>query len=270
MSLTWRPEEDFVPVPPGTAGLVRAVLRGVPLVLLLAGGLTLKMLLRLVERPIFGPRRPVTPWITVGVCRGALRILGLRVQVDGEPMRRAGAWLANHSSWLDILVLNGQAPLVFVSKAEVARWPVIGWLARATGTMFVRREARGEVAQQAEALAERLRAGQTLALFPEGTSSDNQRVLPFKPALLAGLLAPGLPEGLAVQPVTLAYEAPPGEDRRFYGWFGGAAFGPHALAVLAAKPQGRVRVTFHEAIPVAGRDRKSLAVEAEAAVRSAF
>ncbi len=270
MSLTWRPEEDFVPAPPGSAGLARAVVRGVPLLLIFMTGLLLKLLVRIVEGPVFGPRRPVTPWITVGVCRGALRLLGLPVQVEGEPIRGPGAMLANHSSWLDVLVLNAQVPVVFVAKSEVAGWPGIGWLARATGTLFVRREARGEVAQQALALAERLRAGQTLALFPEGTSTDNQRVLPFKPALLAGLLAPGLPEGLAAQPVTLAYEAPEGEDRRFYGWFGGADFGPHALAVLAARRQGRLRVTFHAPIPVAGRDRKSLAAQAEAVVRSAL
>jgi 1-acyl-sn-glycerol-3-phosphate acyltransferase len=178
--------------------------------------------------------------------------------------------LANHSSWLDVLVLNAQAPVVFVAKSEVAGWPGIGWLARATGTLFVRREARGEVAAQARALAGRIEAGQVPVLFPEGTSTDGRRVLPFKPALLAGLLAPGLPERLAVQPVTLSYEAPPGEDPRFYGWFGGADFGPHALAVLAARRQGSVRVTFHPPIPVEGRDRKSLAAEAEARVRAAL
>jgi 1-acyl-sn-glycerol-3-phosphate acyltransferase len=160
--------------------------------------------------------------------------------------------------------------VVFVAKSEVAGWPGIGWLARATGTLFVRREARGEVAAQARALAGRIEAGQVPVLFPEGTSTDGRRVLPFKPALLAGLLAPGLPERLAVQPVTLAYEAPTGEDPRFYGWFGGADFGPHALAVLAARRQGSVRVTFHLPIPVEGRDRKSLAAEAEARVRAAL
>lgn len=270
MSLTWRPEEDLVPTQPGSAGLLRAVLRGVPIVLLLSAGLLLKLALRGLERPIFGARRPMTPWVTVAVCRGALRLLGLPLRIDGAPMRGAGAMLANHSSWLDVLVLNALVPVVFIAKSQVARWPGIGWLARATGTVFVRREARGEVAQQAEALADRLRAGQRLVLFPEGTSTDNRRVLPFKPALLAGLLAPGLPEGVVVQPVTLAYQAPPGEDPRFYGWFGGAEFGPHALAVLATRRQGSVRLTLHAPIPVTGRDRKSLAAEAEAAVRSAL
>ena len=249
---------------------MRAGLRGVALVLLLLIGLAFKMLVRAVERLLCHPRQPASPWITVAVCRGALRILGLRWEVRGQPMLGRGAMVANHSSWLDIFVLNAQAPVVFVSKAEVATWPGIGLLARATDTLFIRREARQKAAMQAAAVSARLRAGQTLLFFPEGTSSDNRRLLPFKSALFAGLLAPGLPGGLRVQPVTVYYEAPRGEDPRFYAWWGEMEFGPHALAVLAAARGGRVRVTFHRLIPVEGRNRKSLATEAEAAVRAAL
>jgi 1-acyl-sn-glycerol-3-phosphate acyltransferase len=270
MSLTWQGESDMALPRPGAAGWARAVRRAVPLVLLLVAGVAVKGAIRLVERPLCGERRPVSPWVTVLVCRGALRIIGLRAEVAGRPMRSGGAMVANHSSWLDIFALNAQAPVVFVSKAEVARWPGIGLLARITGTLFIRREARAEAAAQARALAGRLRTGQVLLFFPEGTSTDGRRVLPFKPALFAGLLDPALPEGLRVQPVTLAWRAPEGEDPRFYGWWGGAHFGEHALAVLAARRQGGVRVTFHAPIPVAGRDRKALAAEAEAAVRGAL
>jgi 1-acyl-sn-glycerol-3-phosphate acyltransferase len=185
-------------------------------------------------------------------------------------MAAAGAMVANHSTWLDIFALNAQAPVVLASKAEVARWPGIGLLARATGTLFIRRESRSEVKEQALAVTERLLAGETLLFFPEGTSTDGQRVLTFKPALFAGLLAPGLPDSLCVQPVTLSWEAPRGEDPRFYAWWGGMEFGPHALAVLAARRPGAVRITFHPPIAVDGRDRKSLAAQAEAAVRSAL
>ena len=200
----------------------------------------------------------------------ALRIIGLRVLVEGQPLQGPGAMVANHSSWLDILALNAQAPAVFLAKSEVAAWPGIGGLARAAGTLFVRREARREAPEQARAVAERLMAGQTLLFFPEGTSTDNRRVLPFRSTLFAGLLAPGLPRGLAVQPVTLSYEAPAGEDPRFYAWFGLADFGPHAVAVLAKRRQGGVRITFHPPIPVAGQDRKALAARTEAAVRAAL
>ncbi|TNC72051.1 1-acyl-sn-glycerol-3-phosphate acyltransferase [Rubellimicrobium roseum] len=263
--MTWRDGPDLVPARPGAVGWALVLLRGGPLVTVLALGLGLKLLVRAVERPLAGARRPLSPWITVAVCRIAMRILGLRVEARGRPMQGPGALVANHSSWLDILVLNAQAPVVFVSKAEVAGWPGIGLLARATGTVFIRREARGEVAAQAQTLAERIGQGARLALFPEGTSTDNRRVLPFRPALFAGLMA-----GPAVQPVTLRYEAPEGEDPRFFAWYGGMDLGPHALAVLAARRGGRVKVTFHPPIPVAGRDRKTLAAEAEASVRSAL
>lgn len=270
MSLTWRDGEDLVLPPPGPAGLLRAGLRGVPLVLLLSAGLALLLLLRLGDRSLGRPRRLGAHWVPVWVFRGALRLLGLRVGVEGRPMQGPGAVVANHSSWLDIPALNAQGPMTFVAKSEVASWPGIGWLARGAGTLFIRREARRDAAGQARSVAGRLRAGERLVFFPEGTSSDNRRVLPFKPVLFAALLEPDLPDGLSVQPVTLAYEAPPGADPRFHAWFGDAAFGRHALAVLAARRQGRVRITFHPPVPVAGRDRKSLAALTEAAVRSAL
>ncbi len=270
MTLTWRGEPDLAVPRPSAMGLVRAIWRGVPLLLVLGSGLALMGVLRPVEWLTVHPRRPWTPWITVTVCRVALRLLGIRTQVEGRPMQGSGAFVANHSSWLDIFVLNSCAPLVFVAKSEVADWPGIGWLARATGTLFVRREARGEIVQQARALARRIRTGERPAIFPEGTSTDNRRVLPFRSALLSGLLVPGLPIGVKVQPVTLAYTGPNGQDPRFYAWYGGAEFGPHALAVLAVRGGGKVRIIFHEPIPVDGRDRKTLAMEAEARVRSAL
>lgn len=270
MSITWRDGPDLVPARPDTFGWARVAARGVPVLLLLAFGLTLKLSLRPVESCLWPSRRPFTPWITVMACRGTMRLLGLRSEVIGRPLRKAGAMVANHSSWLDIFALNAQARVVFVSKAEVAGWPGIGLLARATGTLFIRRDARTEAAEQARAVSERLGHGEMLMFFPEGTSTDGRRVLPFKPALFAGLLSPGLPEGLSIQPVTLSWEAPQGEDPRFYAWWGGMDFGPHVLAVLATRRPGRVRIVFHPPIPVEGRDRKSLAVQAEAAVRAAL
>ncbi|MBP1804353.1 lysophospholipid acyltransferase family protein [Rubellimicrobium aerolatum] len=270
MSLVWRGRPDAEVPPPGPGGWARAVARGLPLVLLLVMGLLTMLAIRVVEAAIRGPRRPVSPWVTVLVCRGALRLLGLRAERVGVPATGPGLLAANHSSWLDILVLNAGQPLVFVSKAEVAGWPGIGGLARATGTLFVRRDARAEAGAQAEAVAERLRLGQRLALFPEGTSTDNGTVLPFRPALFEALRAERLPPGVAVQPVTLAYGAPPGRDAPFLAWYGDMEFGPHGLAVLAAPRGGRVRVTYHPPIPSGGRDRKALALAAERAVRAAL
>lgn len=268
MSQTWWSELPPPDPETGPGRTLRAILRAVPLALLVFGGLALLLLVRLVERPLCGMRRPVTPWITQGVCRGALSLIGLGYVVEGRPMARPGAVVANHSSWLDIFALNACQRIYFVSKEEVRGWPGIGWLARATGTVFIARDRRraGEQVGQFEA---RLRLGHRLAFFPEGTSTDGRRVLPFKPTLFAAFLAPGLPADLAIQPVSVIHEAPAGSDPRIYGWWGDMAFGPHLLATLGARRQGRVRVIFHPAIPVAEMpERKALARAAEASVRA--
>jgi len=157
MTPTW--QSDDVPTlnPISASGWLRAVLRGVPLVALIFGGLVVLLLLRLIERPVFKEQRPWTPFITQTVCRGALRILGLKRKVIGTPLSGAGAIVANHSSWLDIFVLNATKRIYFVSKAEVANWPGIGWLARATGTVFIKRN-RQEAASQVEVFRQRLAA----------------------------------------------------------------------------------------------------------------
>ncbi len=266
MTPTWHSEDK--PVVPGTGplGLFRAVTKGVALLVLLLLGSFATLVIRIVEFPVHGPARPWTGWITVIVCRAALALIGLRLRHTGSPMTARGIFVANHSSWLDIFVLNSGAPLVFVSKAEVARWPGIGWLARLTGTVFVERAAR-EAGQQKAILESRIDAGDRLLLFPEGTSTDGQRVLPFKPTLFAAAMSGS---DLFVQPVTVAYEAPAMQDRRFYGWWGDMDFGPHLVQVLAARRGGRVVVTWHPPLGVAQfADRKTLAKEAEHLVRSA-
>jgi lyso-ornithine lipid O-acyltransferase len=218
--------------------------------------------------PVFGLRRPVTPFVTQAVCRAVFPIMGIRLVRHGTPMRRRGALVANHCSWLDIFALNALARVCFVSKSEVATWPGIGWLARATGTVFITRNAR-DARLQKEVFEARLRAGHHLAFFPEGTSTDGRRVLDFKPTLFAAFFTHGLDAILSIQPVSLAYTAPPGQDPRFYGWWGGMGFGGHLLRVLAQVPQGRVEVTFHPPVPVAETaDRKALARTCEAAVRA--
>jgi 1-acyl-sn-glycerol-3-phosphate acyltransferase len=265
--MTWTDGDEPGPPRIGPAGLLRVALRGPALALLTYGGLALLLVLRLVERPLFGLNRPVTPWITRAVCRAALVILGLRLEVRGRPMRARGALVANHGSWLDIFVLNACDRIYFVSKSEVAGWPGIGWLARATGTVFIARKGAEALAQKAVFEA-RLRAGHRLMFFPEGTSTDGLRVLPFKPTLFAAFFEDGLRDILHIQPVTLRYHAPPGADPRFYGWWGGMAFGPHLLTLLAAPRRGRAEVVFHPPLAVADfAGRKALAAACEAAVR---
>jgi len=270
MTPTWHGDPPPEPRPKGPDGWVRVVVKGTATLLIIGGGLIVLLLVRLPERLRHGARRPWTPAITQAVCRAAVAIIGLRLVVEGPRHSGPGALVANHSSWLDIFVLNATRPLFFVAKSEVAGWPGIGPLARAAGTVFIRRD-RADAARQRDILRERIARGDRLLFFPEGTSTDGRRVLDFKPTLFAAFCDDGMPEGFAVQPVSVVYSAPGGEDERFYGWWGDMAFGPHLLAVLAAPRQGRVRVVFHHPLPVrAHPDRKALARAAEAAVREGF
>lgn len=264
----WQGADAPAPAPMTGGAIWRLIRRGVPLALLVFGGLLILLTVRMIERPFCGLRRPVTPYITQGVCRSALVLLGIRFRSIGAPMAGPGAVVANHASWLDIFALNARKRIYFVSKSEVAGWPGIGWLARATGTVFIKRDRR-EAASQIAVFRDRLAAGHKLLFFPEGTSTDGLRVLPFKPTLFAAFFDPALAERLCLQPVTVNYTAPAGEDARFYGWWGDMAFGPHLLATLAAKRQGSVTVQYHP--PVRMRDfadRKVLARTLEETVRS--
>lgn len=248
-------------------GWVRVGLRGLALAVLVFGGLILLLALRLLERPLFGLRRPVTPWITVFVCRNAFRILGMSYDTEGTRLRAPGVWVANHTSWLDIFALNARQPLYFVAKAEVAGWAGIGWLARATGTVFVERNP-AKAREQKKMFEARLLAGHRLLFFPEGTSTDGQRVLPFKTTLFAALFDDALRDQLWVQPVSAVFHAPKGADSRFYGWWGDMGFETHLLRVLAAGRQGRVILTYHAPLKVADfDDRKALAANCEEIVR---
>ncbi|MFC2967258.1 lysophospholipid acyltransferase family protein [Acidimangrovimonas pyrenivorans] len=263
----WQGVEEPAPQPLGAAGWTRALLRGAVLGTVTYGCLLLLLLVRLVERPLCGLNRPLTPHITQFVCRAALVILGIRLTVRGRPMQMKGAVVANHASWLDIFTLNAVQRIYFVAKAEVAGWAGIGWLARATGTVFIARRGR-EAKAQKELFEARLRAGHKLLFFPEGTSTDGLRVLPFKSTLFEAFYTHGLEHVMHIQPVSVVYRAPEGADRRFYGWWGEMDFAPHLLKVLAARRQGAVEIVFHDPVNVDDfPGRKALAAHCEAAVR---
>ncbi|WP_416915826.1 MAG: lysophospholipid acyltransferase family protein [Roseicyclus sp.] len=270
MSEGWR---EAAPPPArrlGPGDLGRVALRGGAILALLLVCFPALLLLRVPERLIFGLNRPVTPHLTQVVCRVSCRILGLGLVVRGAPMQGPGAYVANHVGWLDIFVLNASKRLYFVAKAEVAGWPGIGWLARGTGTVFIARDPK-QAQAQTRLFEERLRAGHRLLFFPEGTSTDGRRILPFKPTLFQAFLSEGLRDLLQVQPVTLVYHAPEGEDPRFYGWWGDMPLAPAILSTLAAARQGRVEVIYHAPLRVADHpDRKRLSAAAEAMVREGF
>ena len=269
MSAAWDSADHPTPVSVGPLGWVLMLLRGVLLATVVLVGLVILLAIRLIERPLYGQGRPVTPHITQIVCKTAFWIMGLRRAVIGTPMRHRGAVVANHTSWLDIFSLNAAQRIYFVSKSEVASWPGIGWLAKATGTLFIERNPK-HARKQTEVFQQRLLDNHRLLFFPEGTSTDGQQVLPFKTTLFQSFFAPELRDVIWVQPVTVIYTAPNGTDPRFYGWWGDMSFGGHLLRTLASLRQGQVTTIYHTPLAVADfENRKALAQACEAQVRAA-
>jgi 1-acyl-sn-glycerol-3-phosphate acyltransferase len=184
--------------------------------------------------------------------------------VTGVPLERNVLFLANHLSWLDIVVLAGASGTAFVSKAEVAGVPVLGWLARLNNTVFIARSERSGVLGQANALRSALATGQPVALFPEGTTDGGLAVLPFRASLLAALYPP-LP-GLRVQPVALDYGAAADE----LAWVGKEPGPANARRVLSRPGTAPVAVHFLAPIDPADGDRKALARAARAEIVEAL
>lgn len=198
----------------------------------------------------------------------ALRSIGLRYRQHGTPLRSGGAFVANHSSWIDIVALQRAAAPFLVSKSEVRDWPVVGFVGRAIGTMFIARRPAEAKRQEAE-LHARLLRGDRMAIFPEGTSTDGLRILPFKSSLFAVFLSPDFQDGIAIQPVTIRYRPPSRLPASFYGWWGEMDFASHLRSVMARSSGGIVELTFHPPLSVADyTERKSLTRDAEAAVRA--
>jgi len=131
-----------------------------------------------------------------------LRMMGLALHASGTPRPGATLIVANHVSWLDIAAIHAVAPHArFVSKADVLRWPLLGWLIRGAGTLFIERERKRDALRVVHQMAESLQAGDTVAVFPEGTTTDGRTLLPFHANLLHAAVTTGTP----VQPVALRY-----------------------------------------------------------------
>jgi 1-acyl-sn-glycerol-3-phosphate acyltransferase len=207
------------------------------------------------------------------------RLFGIRVTVIGRPIQSRGVlMLANHTSYFDILVFSAAARVSFVAKHEVAQWPLFGTLARLQETVFIERERRSQTVEARDLIRKRLLEGDALVLFPEGTSDDGNKVLPFKSALLGaaelelGMDAQGRIRHVPVQPVSIAYVGvyglPMGRDMRpLIAWYGDMDLVPHLWEALKAGPFEAV-VEFHEPLSLDGeKDRKALAVAVEARVR---
>ena len=133
---------------------------------------------------------------------GLLRAVGVGLQVRGTPRPGATLLVANHVSWLDIAALHAAVPQArFVSKADVRRWPLLGWLVAGAGTLFIERERKRDALRVVHAMADALRAGETVAVFPEGTTGPGPALLPFHANLLQAAIATATP----IQPAVLRF-----------------------------------------------------------------
>ncbi len=209
--------------------------------------------------------------------RVACHTLGIRVHVHGEPERAKPLMLvSNHISWKDIMVLGSVADVAFIAKTEVRDWPVFGLLTRLQKTIFVAREQRRSAGAQVNEIAERMAGAEIVVLFPEGTTSDGNRLLPMKSSLFgaASSAADQVPGGLVyVQPVAIAYTGIHGTamgrfHRPVVAWPGSIELIPSLMGVMKAGAID-VDVTFGNAIPFhKGDNRKTLSLDTTMAVRT--
>lgn len=190
---------------------------------------------------------------------GLGRIAGLRLTVEGTPRRNA-LLLSNHLSWLDIPALAAASRSAFVAHSGLAGQPVLKWLCEQNGTVFIARERRGTVAEQAEQLREALTRERPLTVFLEGTCGGGRELLPFKSALLSAV--DPLPPGIPVQPVALVYDHAPD-----IAW-AGIEQGLHNAARILSRSHP-IRLTVRFLHPLAGpalADRKAMAAAAREAI----
>lgn len=197
--------------------------------------------------------------------RAAGWIVGARVTTTGLPIRHNALYIANHLSWLDILVLAGQTGCAFVAKAEMASWPLIGWLTASNNSVFVERDSRASVRRQTGALERALATGQPITLFPEGTTARGHELLPFRSSLIAAVTPP--PEGVAIQPVAIDY----GPLAAEIAWADPESFGHNALRVLNRR--GTIPVCLNFLAPLDHRDfddRKAIALHSRQEIAGAL
>ena len=243
--------------------------------LLASGRLILYAALTVAAMPVQALALVASPSLAVRIpqayhrlCR---RIFGMHVAVSGRfSDAHPTLFVSNHVSYLDIMVLGSLIGGSFVAKAEIAGWPLFGWLARLQRTVFVDRQ-RASTAAQGELIRKRLSAGDNLILFPEGTSGDGNRTLRFKSALLGGADLAIDGRSLAVQPVSVVYTRLDGIPigrafRPFFAWYGDMMLATHMWR-MAGLGTTTAAVHFHPPLTVAEcGSRKALAHAAHAAV----
>ena len=221
---------------------------------------------------------PGRGFIATHYYRFLCRLLRIHSVVVGEPVRdRPALFVSNHVSWVDILVIGSVLPVAFVAKREVAAWPLIGVTAKLQRTVFVDRTRRHQAADAVGQIVDRLKSGTSVVLFAEGTSSDGNRVLPFRSALLGAVTAAAAHADFGgkftIQPMSIGYTGQHGipmgrQHRPLVAWYGDLDFMPHIRDFIA---RGAVDVVVSYGDPLLAHtatDRKAMAKTLESAVRA--
>ncbi len=234
----------------------RAALR----VFLIAIALVLCVLPHLLWR-VVGAR---SPWPRMFL-RVSGRIAGARVSLVGTPVPTNVLYIANHVSWLDILLTAGRTGCAFVAKADMVDWPILGWLATLNNSVYVEREKRLDVGAQRDAIQTALKTGQPITLFPEGTTGDGRTLLTFRSSLLATVAPP--PSGVAIQPLAIDY----GPDAPAIAWTDAESVGHNALRLMARRDRLNVTLRFLDPLdPADFTDRKAMAAHSRDAIAAAL
>jgi 1-acyl-sn-glycerol-3-phosphate acyltransferase len=193
------------------------------------------------ELPANATRAECARWLHTA-CARAVPSIGVQLSMEGSPPAR-GLIVSNHLSYLDILVYSAALPCVFVSKVEVEEWPVFGRYARWAGSVFVRRHDRADAARANVSMSESLRDGVPVVLFPEGTTTDGERVLRFH----STMLQPAIDSAAAITPCAIRYELIDGDPATEVCWWGDMTLMPHMWNMLGKKVI-RARIVFGEPI----------------------
>lgn len=200
-------------------------------------------------------RRDLRHWAFSRWSRSLLAIMKARVEVTGRPPSSPFILVSNHLSYVDIVLIASQATAVFVAKREIRSWPVIGFLARCMGTIFIDRGARRDIPRVLAQMDRVMRSGEGVVVFPEGTSGKGDRVLPFRPPLLEAAFRTGVPVSCAA----LRYDTPTGAPpaSRVVCWWGGMTLHDHLVRLLSL-PHFSAEIHFGSST-IQETDRKVLA-----------
>ena len=191
-------------------------------------------------------------------CRDVLDVLSIRLTLDGEvPSGRVSCamFVANHISWVDVLLMNACHPVHFVAKSEVRQWPIIGWMAAGIGTLFLKRNSSRGLSRVKKSVDAVLRSGECVAHFPEGTTTDGRSVCSFH----SGLFQSAVDAEAFIWPVGISYRRPDGGYDEDIAFIGSQSLVSSVLHLLA-QPATEARLWFANPIRSAGGDRRALAI----------